>query len=78
MHGSRDYEFDPHLSLIYKDLPESTRATLAAATTVPSMRVTFDRLRVIRCPDRITTRADVEAWQTLGERFLRDSARANP
>lgn len=71
VNGARDYQLNPHLSLIYKDLPESARFDLARTLTMPFERVTFDRLRVIAAHDDTTSREDVESWRVLAESSLR-------
>ncbi len=60
------YDFDPHLSLLYRELPEATKRDTARGIRVPFARVKFDSVQLISTPVPITTRAEVEAWQTLG------------
>ncbi len=62
--------FDPHLSLIYKDLPLSEKEDLARATKIPWRVVSFDALAVIAHPPEINSRADVQAWRILARRSL--------
>ncbi|MFN2476508.1 MAG: hypothetical protein ABR526_09255 [Chthoniobacterales bacterium] len=64
------YHFDPHLSLIYKAMPEEQKKTIALDLHVPFAEVTFDSIRVITGPADTSSRADVEAWRTLAERPL--------
>lgn len=64
------YRFDPHLSLLYQDMPLSAKGQLASEIEIPFHCVTFDLLKVIRCPAQIYRREDVEAWRTLGEQSL--------
>ena len=66
-----DYQFNPHLSLLYKEMPREQKAKLASETALPFSRVTFDSLRVISTPVPIKRREEVEAWRTLGNRRLR-------
>ena len=66
-----DYEFDPHLSLIYKEMPESTKAGLARSITLPFTRMVCDAVKVISTTSPITTSDEVEAWRTIGECSLR-------
>lgn len=68
--GGSTYELNPHLSLIYKDMAERTRADIAATLKLPMQRMRFDRVKVITGPDHTKTRDDVEAWQTIAERPL--------
>ncbi len=60
------YQFNPHLSLLYQELPEKTAREAAAGIRLPFANVKFDAVSVIATPVPIETRADVEAWQTLG------------
>ena len=64
------YELNPHVSLIYKEMPEPAKVTIARAVELPFESISFDRLKVITGPDRTECRADVESWCTLAERTL--------
>jgi 2'-5' RNA ligase len=69
--GSRGgYHFDPHLSLIYKAMPEEQKKSIAAGIQLPFTEVSFDSVRVITGPAHTSSRADVEAWRTLAEKPL--------
>ena len=70
--STSDYKFDPHVSLIYKELPNDEKAALAAEIGLPFQRVSFDALRVIAGPAGTTGPADVQAWRPLGERRVSD------
>jgi 2'-5' RNA ligase len=63
-----DYEFNPHLSLLYKEMREVEKAAAASRIELPFDRVTFDGLKAIVTPAEITSRKEVEAWRTIGER----------
>ncbi len=63
-------EFDPHLSLLYKEMPASEKASLAENVLIPFELTTFAGLKLIAHPPAVETRADVEAWHSLGERPL--------
>lgn len=65
-----DYHFDPHLSLLYKDMGLAMKEHLAREIQPPFERVSFDALKVITCPAEIRRRKDVEAWRTLCEQRL--------
>jgi 2'-5' RNA ligase len=65
------YELKPHLSLLYKNLPPTTRSELAASITVPFSEIPFDSLQAIRCVSPTKTGADVEAWEVIASRILR-------
>lgn len=64
------YQFDPHLSLIYKSLPDAEKETIAGAVHVPFAEVSCDAVRIITGPAHTSSSADVEAWRTLAERPL--------
>ena len=66
-----DYEFNPHLSLLYKEMPEREKAAAALTIELPFDRVAFDGVKAIVTPAGIKTRAEVEAWRTIGERRVR-------
>ncbi len=59
------YAFDPHLSLLYRTMPEAERAAVARMIALPFESVVFDSMEAIACPAQITERADVEAWRPL-------------
>jgi hypothetical protein len=55
--------YDPHLSLLYPNLPSDAGARLARSINLPFSVVTFDGVRAFRCPNPTTTRAEVESWR---------------
>jgi len=65
-----DYELNPHLSLIYKEMDEETRRRLAASITLPFEEVTFDTVKAILSPAEVESRKEVEAWRVVAERKL--------
>jgi 2'-5' RNA ligase len=68
---SSHYELKPHLSLLYKNLPDATRSKLAASIALPFSEIPFDSLQAIRCVSPTQTGADVEAWELIASRILR-------
>ena len=58
---SSQYELNPHLSLLYKNLAAPTRRELAASINVPLFEVTFDAIKAVRCVSPTESGADVEA-----------------
>ncbi|SVC69435.1 uncharacterized protein METZ01_LOCUS322289, partial [marine metagenome] len=59
------YSLDPHLSLLYADLPLSEKQNLAK-NLIPSLsRVRFTGLSVIEHPKIVVTKRDVEAFREL-------------
>ena len=66
VNDSSEYELNPHLSLLYKNLAAPARHQLAASITVPFAEVTFDAIKVVRCVSPTLTGRDVDAWQVVG------------
>jgi len=62
---SSQYELNPHLSLLYKDLAAAPRRELAASINVPLSEVTFDAIKAVRCISPTKSGADVEVWHVL-------------
>ncbi len=74
VNGDRSYKLNPHLSLLYKEMPHEAKADLARTISIPFQHISFDRLQVIAGNDRASTRSDVESWQTLAARDLTPTA----
>src|SRR2546423_5494757 len=68
--SSNDYELNPHVSLIYKEMDEETRRRLAASITLPFTEVTFDNVKAVISPGEIKSCEDVEAWRVVAEQTL--------
>jgi 2'-5' RNA ligase len=66
----REYELNPHLSLLYKDMDTATKRALAVSIALPFTDVIFDSVKAVICPATISSREDVEAWRVVGERKL--------
>ena len=69
---SSQYELNPHLSLLYKNLAAETRRELTASINVPLFEVTFDAIKAVRCVSPMESGADVEAWHVVGAASLSD------
>ena len=65
-----DYQLNPHLSLLYKDLDTETKRQLANSITLPLDEIVFDRVKAVISPAEIQSRADVEVWRVVAERRL--------
>jgi hypothetical protein len=63
---------DPHLSLLYKNIPSATKKALARTIKLPFRQVLFDSIAVVRCISPTKTKRDVEAWRIIGTKSLRD------
>ena len=67
---SSQYELNPHLSLLYKNLAAQTRRELAASINVPFFEVTFDAIKAVHCVSPTESGADVEAWRVVAAACL--------
>jgi 2'-5' RNA ligase len=67
---SSQYELNPHLSLLYKNMPAAARRELARSIKVPFSEVVFDELQAVRCVSPTRTCADVEAWRVVATKQL--------
>jgi hypothetical protein len=65
-----DYELNPHLSLLYKNMPATARRELADSIKVPFSEVIFDSLKAVRCISPAQSGADVDAWRVIAIREL--------
>jgi hypothetical protein len=65
-----EYQLNPHLSLIYKEMTPETRVEVAASIQVPFTEVLFDSAKAVVCPTPIQSREDVEAWRVLATQRL--------
>jgi 2'-5' RNA ligase len=63
--SQRDYELNPHLSLLYAYIAEEVKAAEAERIRVPFERIRFDAISAVFFPKPIQTRADVEGWRVL-------------
>jgi hypothetical protein len=48
----RDYQFEPHLSLLYKKIPMLARRELTSSIKLPFSMVIFDSIKAVRCACR--------------------------
>ena len=68
--NSSQYELNPHLSLLYKNLAATPRRELAASISIPFSEVIFDAIKAVRCISPAQSRADVESWHVVATAFL--------
>jgi hypothetical protein len=66
-----DYLLRPHLSLLYKHLPEATRVALAKRFDVVGQRITFGQLAAVRPEVTSNNWLDIEKWDAWLRRDLR-------
>ena len=62
-----NYCLDPHLSLLYADLPLSAKKSLADELNPPLKEIRFDRIRAVSHPTLIKTPKDIEDFHALWE-----------
>jgi hypothetical protein len=63
---------DPHLSLLYKNIPAVIKKELARTIKLPFRKVLFDSIAVVRCISPTKTKADVKAWRVIATKSLRE------
>ena len=61
-------DFDPHLSLLYKEMPLAQLEELARNIKLPFQRVSFAGLKLIAHPPTVTRREDVKAFREIERR----------
>jgi len=62
-----DYQLNPHVSLLYKQMDEETKRDLAASFVLPFTEVNFSSVKAVVSPAEIQAREDVEAWRVIAE-----------
>ena len=65
--SQREYQLNPHLSLIYQTMSPETKMRLATSLRLPFDAVRFDSAKAVISPAKIESRADVEAWRVVAE-----------
>jgi hypothetical protein len=65
-----NYALNPHLSLLYKKLPEAKREELGKALDIPMGTYSFDRIRVIETELPIEDAGPVRRWRVVCEAEL--------
>jgi hypothetical protein len=66
--SQREYQLNPHLSLIYKTMSPATKAEIVNTLRLPFADVRFDSAKAVISPASIRSRADVEAWRAVAEK----------
>lgn len=65
-----DYELNPHLSLLYKEMPQDAKAEAAQTITLPFKTVSFESVKAVLTPTPIRGPEDITVWRTVGSRRL--------
>ncbi len=68
--GMNAADYDPHLSLLYHEMPLGEKRRLAASLQVPFSRVRFTVVQAVRCALPVAISADVAAWATIARKSL--------
>jgi len=71
-HELATYAFHPHVSLLYGELPEQSRAGLALHHDLHGQTLRFDRIAAVRPAPGHRDLARVANWEVYGHRCLRD------
>jgi len=61
---------NPHVSLLYANVPLSSEKELARTIHLPFREVIFDSIKVVRCNSSTKTPADVRGWRVLATKKL--------
>jgi len=68
---ARKAAIDPHVSLLYKKIPQSAKKQLAAVIKLPFRNVVFDTVAAVRLKLPVRTGADVRKWKIVAKKSLR-------
>jgi len=64
------YEFAPHLSLLYADLPLGEKEALTARTLIDRSELHFDQVKIVTPLNRVEGWRDTMQWQTINRAKL--------
>jgi len=64
------YEFAPHLSLLYADLPLGEKEALTARTLINRSELHFDQVKIVTPLNRVEGWRDTMQWQTINRTKL--------
>ena len=65
-----DFQFDPHISLLYKQLPRQEREALANAESMAGERFTFDRVAAVFPAAGAHDFSDIAGWRQVAVQSL--------
>ena len=65
-----DYVLDPHLSLMYKHMPDASKKVIASALKFPRAHVRFDSVWASLAPDHTRSAEDVAKWVIVYRKSL--------
>jgi hypothetical protein len=61
---------DPHVSLLYANMPLPSKKELARTIHLPFREVIFDSIKIVRCNSSTRTPADIRGWRVLSTKKL--------
>ena len=64
------YELQPHLSLLYKQMPIEEKRRIIARLDPPPHGITCDEARIVMPTNAIPGWQDVESWRTVATQKL--------
>ncbi len=65
-----EFVLNPHLSLIYQQMSESTKKNLTTSLILPKSEVYFNEVTAISTPERVQKREDVDIWKVISTKKL--------
>lgn len=68
--SQREYELNPHLSLIYKTMTPETKRQIMNLLDLACTEVEFDSVKAVVSPAKVESREDVESWRILATQTL--------
>ena len=66
-----NYYLDPHLSLLYADIPLTKKQSLADEFESPLKKIRFDRIRAVSHLSPVQTQEDIDNFQDICEVICR-------
>ena len=68
-----EYRLDPHVSLLYADLPFSDKQALTNELTTPLEEIRFDRIRIVEHPSTIESKEDIMDFHDVAEKIFHEN-----
>lgn len=68
--SQREYELNPHLSLIYKTMAPETKRRVINSLNLAFTEADFDLVKAVMSPAKIESREDVESWRIVATQLL--------
>ena len=68
--SQREYELNPHLSLIYKTMAPEAKREIMNSLHLAFAEADFDSVKAVLSPAKIESREDVESWRIVAAQPL--------